>query len=119
MGLFFAWAIGEGIIVWRWARAKAPPPPGELLLASGLFLGLAIMAEYRPARGVATAFAYAVDLAVLLQVVGKAPHEVTGWPPPLITDPSVILPTASSGTASGSTTARTAGTTGPPGTSVA
>ena len=82
MGLFFAWAIGEGIIVWRWAKAKAPPTPGVLILPTGLYLSLAILAEYRPARGVATAFAYAVDLAILLQVVGKAPAQQTGWPPP-------------------------------------
>ena len=122
MGMFFPWAIGEAIIVWRWAKAKAPPPPGVLLLASGLYLGLAIMAEYRPARPVAITFAYAVDLAILLQVVGQAPHEVTGWPPPYIEDPTVILPTSSSGTASGSsssTAASSSGTPGPSGTQVA
>lgn len=82
MGMFFAWMIGEGIIAWRWAKAKAPPTPGELLLPSGLFLGLAILAEYRPARPVAVTFAYAVDLAILLQIVGKNPAPQTGWPPP-------------------------------------
>lgn len=89
MGIFFAWAVGEGILTYRWVKAKAPPPPGALLLVSGLFLGLAIMAEYQPARATATAFAYAVDLAVLLKVVGKDPTEfpgktgtlTTGWPP--------------------------------------
>lgn len=93
MGLFFAWAIGEGILTYRWIQAKAPPPPGALLLVSGLFLSLAILAEYRPARPVAVTFAYAVDLAVLLRVVGKDPTVfpevktgklVTGWPPPAI-----------------------------------
>jgi hypothetical protein len=94
MGLFFAWAIGESIIIWRWAKAKAPPPPGDLLLASGLFLGLAILAEYQPARGTVTAFAYALDLAVLLQVTGKGPQQHTGWPPARITSPDVIIPSA-------------------------
>ena len=84
MGLFFAWAIGESIIVYRWVKAKAPPAPGALLLPTGLFLGLAILAEYQPARSTATAFAYAVDLAILLQVVGKEPAQATGWPPPKI-----------------------------------
>ena len=82
MGIFFAWAIGEGIIVYRWAKAKAPPAPGALLLPTALYLSLAILAEYRPARGAATAFAYAVDLAILLQVVGAEPKTETGWPPP-------------------------------------
>lgn len=104
MGLFFAWAIGEGIIIWRWAKAKAPPPPGQLLLASGLFLGLAVIAEYQPARTAATAFAYAVDLAVLLQVVGKDPKAQTGWPPPFINNPAVILP---GGQAAAGATAKT------------
>lgn len=84
MGLFLAWSVGEGIITWRWVKAKAPPAPGALLLPTALYLSLAILAEYRPARGVATAFAWAVNLAILLQVVGKAPAQQTGWPPPAI-----------------------------------
>jgi len=84
MGLFFAWSAGEGIIAWRWFKAKAPPTPGALLLPTALYLSLAILAEYQPARAVATTFAWAVDLAILLQVVGKVPAQVTGWPPPLM-----------------------------------
>jgi hypothetical protein len=91
MGLFFAWAVGEGIITWRWVKAKAPPAPGALLLPTALYLSLAILAEYRPARGVATAFAWAVNLAILMQVVGKDPAVATGWPPPKLL-PTVIWP---------------------------
>jgi hypothetical protein len=91
MGLFFAWAVGEGIIVWRWVKAKAPPTPGVLLLPSGLYLTLAILAEYRPARGAATAFAWAVNLAILMQVIGKVPAQATGWPPPKM-QPTQIWP---------------------------
>ena len=117
MGLFFAWAIGEGFIVWRWAKAKAPPPPGALLLASGLFLGLAVIAEYQPARTAATAFAYAVDLAVALQLIGKDPAPQTGWPPPLIDNPDVILPAFSAArpaasTATGTSTGKSKGVLG-------
>ena len=79
--MFFAWAVGEGIITWRWVKAKAPPTPGALLLPTALYLSLAILGEYRPARPVATAFAWSVNLAILLQVVGKAPAQTTGWPP--------------------------------------
>ena len=82
MGLFFAWSVGEAIITWRWVKAKAPPTPGSLLLPTALYLSLAILAEYQPARTTATVFAWAVDLAILLQVVGKAPAQQTGWPPP-------------------------------------
>lgn len=91
MGLFFAWAVGEGIIAYRWIKAKAPPTPGALLLPTALYLSLAVLAEYRPARGVATAFAWSVNLAILLQVVGKDPKQVTGWPPPKM-QPTQIWP---------------------------
>jgi hypothetical protein len=89
MGLFFAWSVGEGIITWRWVKNGAPPTPGALLLPTALYLSLAILAEYQPARGVATAFAWAVDLAILLQVVGKAPAQQTGWPPPALADTTI------------------------------
>jgi hypothetical protein len=95
MGLFFAWAVGEGIIIYRWIRKGAPPAPGALLLPSALFLSLAILAEYQPARGTATAFAWALDLAIGLQVVGKEPAQVTGWPPPKM-QPTQIWPGGSS-----------------------
>ena len=41
MGLFLAWAVGEGIITARWVKAKAPPAPGALLLPTALYLSLA------------------------------------------------------------------------------
>lgn len=40
-----------------------------MLLVSGLFGGLAVLAEYAPARGVASGFAWAVNLAVLMKVL--------------------------------------------------
>ena len=103
----FAWAIGEGIIIYRWVKNGAPPAPGALLLPSALFLSLAILAEYEPARATATAFAYAVDLAVLVQVVGKEPKQATGWPPPKM-QPTQIWPGGASAPAT--TTAGTAST---------
>jgi len=94
MGPFVvAWLIGESIVAYRWARLKTPPPPGALALSSAVFAGLAVIAGYQPARAAATVAAYGYDLAILLQVIGKAPSGVTGWPPPLIDDPSVLLPT--------------------------
>lgn len=83
MGLFFAWAIGEGIITARWIKAKAPPPPGALLLPTGLFVALAILATYQPARTTVTVFAYAVDLAIGIRLFEQGnPSVKTGWPPP-------------------------------------
>lgn len=90
----FAWGIGEGILVYRWIKSGAPPTPGALLLPSAIFLSLAVIAEYQPARAVATAFAYAVDLAVLVQIIGKDPKQQTGWPPPAIPD-GQLLPSSS------------------------
>lgn len=92
MGFFFAWAVGESFIAYRWIKNGAPPTPGALAVPSLMYFGLSIAAEYPPARTAATAFAWAVNVAVLLQIVGKDPKQATGWPPALISDPSVILP---------------------------
>ena len=91
-GFVLAWAAGEGIVIYRWVKLKAPPTPGALLLSSGLFVALAVVAQYQPARMTATLAAWGLDLAILLQVVGKTPEGVTGWPPGKITDPAVLLP---------------------------
>ena len=91
-GFVLAWLTGESIVVYRWAKLKAPPTPGALALSSFVFVGLAVIAQYQPARATATAAAWAFDLAVLLQVVGTAPKGKTGWPPPMINNPAVILP---------------------------
>ena len=107
--LVFAWALGLGIVGYRWVKAKAPPPPGALLWPSALFLGLAVIAEYQPARTAATAFAYAVDLAVLLQIVGKDPGVNTGWPPPQNIPATSVLPTGTPAAASTGVTATAAG----------
>lgn len=101
MGIVIAWGAGLGIITYRWVKAGAPPTPGTLAMASGFFALCALLGEYPPARTTATLLAFGVDLAAYLQVVGKAPAgQATGWPPPLITDPNVLLPggTAGAGT---------------------
>lgn len=72
-GLILAWAVGEGIIVWRSAyQQHKPPPPGDLLAATALFALLAVVAEYEPARGAAIALAWGLDLAVLMKVLPGA-----------------------------------------------
>lgn len=96
--LILAWLIGEGIVTWRWAKAGAPPTPGALAASSGMFVLLAVLAEYQPARGAATLLAYGIDLAALLKVLpGGTPAQQTGWPPLKINDPTVFLPAGSSG----------------------
>jgi hypothetical protein len=69
-GIILAWMVGEGIITWRSVvKDHKPPIPGDLLAATGLFALLALVAEYQPARGVATLFAFGIDIAVLMQVL--------------------------------------------------
>lgn len=89
---FFAWAIGEGIIVARWAKAGAPPTPGALAKPAALFIALAVIAQEPRARPAATAFAYAVVLAIGIKIIGNSPTVETGWPPQDIDNPNVILP---------------------------
>lgn len=76
-GIILAWLIGEGIIVYRSVSTnQAPPMPGQLLAASGLFVMLAVLAEYDKARFLATALAFGVDLAALVnlwELGGKSP----------------------------------------------
>ena len=83
-GLILAWLIGEGIIVYRSvSKNHAPPVPGTLLAPSGLFLLLALLAEYQPARGAATALAFGVDIAAMLNLWGlggATPAEGTAAP---------------------------------------
>lgn len=68
-GIVLAWLIGEGIIVYRSVgKSHAPPVPGRMLAASGLFVLLAILAEYEPARFLATALAFGVDIAALMNL---------------------------------------------------
>ena len=68
-GIILAWLIGEGIIVYRSvSKDHAPPVPGALLATSGLFVLLALLAEYQPARFLATALAFGVDLAALMDL---------------------------------------------------
>ena len=111
--LVMAWLIGEGIVTWRWAKGGAPPTPGALVASSGFFVLCALLAEYQPARGVATLLAFGVDVAALLQVLpGSKTQQATGWPPALIDDPSIVLPNGSA-SASPASPASSGGTGGP------
>lgn len=68
-GVILAWLIGEGIIVYRSiGKQHSPPVPGALLATSGLFVLLAVLAEYDRARFLATALAFGVDIAALLNL---------------------------------------------------
>src|SRR5215831_6081933 len=102
-GLVLAWLVGESVLIWRWGKAGAPPTPGALALSSALFAGLAVIAQAEQARTFATVVAWGYDLAIVLQIAGQGKvTQKTGWPPPLITDQSVILPTGHSHNAAAS-----------------
>lgn len=92
-GLILAWAVAEGIVIFRWGKAGAPPTPGSLLAVSGFFALLGALAVYPPARPTASLIGVGIDIAALLQVLpGTQKIEGTGWPPPMIADPTVVIP---------------------------
>lgn len=101
-GIVMAWLVGEGIVTWRWFKAGAPPPPGSLVAVSGFFALLAVLATYQPARAAATAVAFGIDIAAFLQFLpGTVAPGKTGWPPPLIVDPTAVLPPSAASKAVG------------------
>jgi hypothetical protein len=68
-GFVAAWAVGEGIIIYRAvSKNHAPPMPGALLWSSALFVMLALVAESEAARPLATTLAWGFDIAALLNL---------------------------------------------------
>lgn len=123
MGPFvLAWLTGETIIIYRTAKTyKAPPGPGQLLLSSGLFALLSLIAESEKGRTPATLFAWGINLAAFMnlypstankagQTLAKALGQVVApttsqkWPPPIASNTTVIPngTTADSATSSNS-----------------
>ena len=112
MGPFIlAWLVGEGIISYRAVKKqKAPPGPGQLLFSSGVFVLLAIMAEFPSARKLAITLAWGFDIGAFMNLwgtgasivggqTGNAINGVTGtkakvlWPPGRAPD-NVVIPVA-------------------------
>lgn len=96
--LVAAWLVGEGIIIYRSVKnQKAPPGPGQLLLSSGLFVMLAVLAEAQSARKLAITLAWGFDIAALMNLWGTGGPKKTvnpgKWPPPPAPD-TVIVPTS-------------------------
>jgi hypothetical protein len=90
-----AWLVGEGIIIYRSVKAnKAPPGPGQLLLSSGVFVLLALMAEAKPARTLAIMLAWGFDIAAFMNVaqLGTTKGDSALWPPDQAPD-DVTIPT--------------------------
>lgn len=96
MGPFIlAWLVGEGIIVYRSVKKQsAPPGPGQLLLTSGVFVMLGILAESQRARPLAVTLAWGFDLAALMNLFPLPKQGLTEkstWPPTKAPD-TVIFP---------------------------
>lgn len=70
-GLMIAWALGEGIVIWREVgQSHKMPIPANLLGVTGLFIGLGIIAEVAPqARTVVTLLGFGLDVAGLMNVL--------------------------------------------------
>lgn len=99
MGAFvMAWLVAEGLIVYRSVKeTKAPPGPGQLLVSSGAFVLLGLLAEAQAARPLAITLAWGFDIAAYFNIVPGATGEpktlpVKLWPPAQAPD-TVILPT--------------------------
>ena len=89
-GIVLAWAVGEGIIIYRAVRkTHAPPMPGALLASSGLFVMLALLAEADRARFLAGALAWGFDVAAFMNL---APSILTGQ-----TTKATLLPSVTGG----------------------
>jgi hypothetical protein len=84
-GLVMAWLVGEGIIIYRSVKnQKAPPGPGQLLLSSGVFVLLGLLAESEKARPLAVTLAWGFDIAAFMNLFGTGTPKSSGgsWPPP-------------------------------------
>ena len=79
-GLVLAWAVGLGILTWRTAQEfHKPPVPGRLLGASMVYVLLALLAEYEPAKRAAVLAAWGFDVAVLFKAGPKALISTAGF----------------------------------------
>lgn len=69
-GILAAWAVGEGIIIYRIiAREHRAPVPGELLGSSGAFVLLGLLGTFQPA--LAVSLAVGLDMAAFLNLAGS------------------------------------------------
>lgn len=74
--ILLAWVTGLGLVTWHGLKqTKKPVSPGQYAAASGVYVVLALLAEYQPAAPMAALMAWGFDLAVFLQVL---PQEVGG-----------------------------------------
>lgn len=83
-GFIAAWLVGEGILIYRSIKInRVPPGPGQLLISSGVFVLLGLLAESREARTLAVTLAWGFDIAAFMNIAGTgikaSPNK--NWPP--------------------------------------
>lgn len=121
-----AWLVGEGIIVYRSyknnftisnnkrTQLNTPPGPGQLLMTSGVFVLLALLAESERARTLAVMLAWGFDIAAFMNLTSTSTAAPTGkWPPALASN-TVIIPSGTSASAASSSATASAPTTTSP-----
>lgn len=103
------------------APSPFPPKPGKLVVASGIYVGLAILAEGQNTRSLATVLAWGYNIAIGLQFAqdvaqDKTKGSVTGtirnsgfWSPPTAPD-TVVFPTGKASPSATSSSTPTSGT---------
>lgn len=105
-----------------------PPKPGKLLIASGIYVGLAILAEANSLRSTATLAAWGYNVAIALSWAEEVSADRKGgikaggtvnWNPPMNPDTSLFPVGASVSNAKPSSNPTTPPTTSGPGTLVA
>lgn len=107
-----------------------PPKPGQLLVASGIYVGLAILAESSSLRTTATMAAWGYNIAIALQFAQDVAQDhqkgsVTGtvrnsgfWTPPTASS-AVLFPNGTGGSPNAKPTAATSTLSTGSGTQVA
>lgn len=93
-GFIAAWLVGEGILIYKSVKVnKVPPGPGQLLIASGVFVLLGLLAESKEARPIAITLAWGFDIAAFMNIAGTKIKAVPNknWPPQQAST-SVVFP---------------------------
>jgi hypothetical protein len=68
-GIVLAWLVGEAIVIYRGAvKDKRPPWPGEMLLSSLVFIGLAVLSEIDALKTATVLAAWGLDAAAYLRL---------------------------------------------------
>lgn len=94
-GIFVAWLLAEGIVVYRsFKTSGAPPMPGQLLAAAGLYAALSLVAENPRTRFLGQAGAWGFTAAAWLALYTNPPatHEKGHAPGKPVTASPVAAP---------------------------